>query len=61
MALVSFICDALMWQRDAVSEIIWASTWLRSRAFPKLQVLDKILYAKIKTGKDEGFISKILF
>ena len=24
MLLVSFICDALMWQRDAVSEFIWA-------------------------------------
>ena len=27
-----FICDALIRQRDAVSEIIWASTWLCSRA-----------------------------
>ena len=31
-AVSEFICDAFMWQRDAVSEIIWASTWLCSRA-----------------------------
>ena len=24
LVLVSFICDALMWQRDAFSEFIWA-------------------------------------
>ena len=30
-AVNEFICDALMWQRSAVSEIIWTSKWLCSR------------------------------
>ena len=29
-AVSEFKCDALMWQRNAVSEFIWASTWLCS-------------------------------
>ena len=47
-----FICDALMWQRDAVSEIIWARRWLCSRAmrFQSIPTIRPLLTTETPLG-----------